>query len=154
MLNNFFGNLKEEYNKQKVKNIIKEEKYLLRNRTPLTPLKNIIIAIDKDGQLYINGNTKIKILNISDIKTTDIKNASTTKKLAAASVLGVATGGIGAIVGAMSVGNAKTNHAHTIYVQVYFEDAEIEEILQFEFSFKNMLSLVQFKEMSEYERKL
>lgn len=147
MFKNFFGNLKEEYNKQKSIKIVKEEKYILKNRTPLTPLKTISIAIDEDGQIYINGNTKIKILNISDIHSTDVKNASTTKKLAAASVLGVATGGLGAVVGAMSVGNAKTTHAHTIFVQVYFVDAEIEETLQFEFSFKNMLSLTQFKEM-------
>ncbi|HHK5550303.1 TPA: hypothetical protein ACQUHI_000488 [Bacillus tropicus] len=68
--------------------------------------KHFAMGKTKDGYAMINRKHKVKIIACSEYHETEI-GKSATKKIAGAAVGGALTGGVGAVVGAIAVGNDK-----------------------------------------------
>lgn len=70
--------------------------------------KRFTMTKTPDGYALINQKHKVKIITCSEYSETTI-GMSAGKKIAGAAVGGALTGGVGAIVGALAVGNNKKN---------------------------------------------
>lgn len=68
--------------------------------------KKFVISRTENGDVYINSIHKVKIMSCEDYNESYITK-SATKKILGAATGGLLTGGFGAIVGALAVGNNK-----------------------------------------------
>lgn len=82
----------------------------------------------EDGEIYVNKKHKVKIITCSECNETQIVK-STGKKLGGAAVGGLLTGGFGAVVGAMVVGNNKKETSKLNRLVVQDENDLIHEVI-------------------------
>lgn len=83
---------------------------------------------DENGMVLINGKHKVKIINCTQVNEVTI-GKSASKKLAGAATLGVLTGGFGAVVGAIAVGNNKKKTTKYNKLIAVDEDGYTHEVI-------------------------
>ena len=93
---------------------------------------------DEDGFVKVNRKHKVKILECSEINETQI-GKSASKKLAGAATLGLLTGGFGAIVGAMAVGNNKKRTKKYNKLVAVDENGYVHEVILKHVAFQQFL---------------
>lgn len=83
----------------------------------------------QDGYAIINGRHKVKVISCIEYTETTATGKSTKKKLSGAALGGIITGGAGAIVGALAVGNSKNIKERFDLLKVIDEDGHTHEVL-------------------------
>lgn len=85
--------------------------------------KYFFLCLTDDNRVFVDNKHEVKILAYGTQKEV-IYEKSTGKKLAAATVLGLTTGGVGALVGAVAFGNNKKSTETNFYIKFKINDME------------------------------
>lgn len=103
------------------------------------------LGIDKDGQVLVNMKHKVRIIACVDyVETENVKSFG--KKVAGAAVGGILTGGVGAIVGAVAVGNNGKKVSNYLKLVAVDENNYTHEVILFNQACqKNVLTVCYIK---------